>query len=525
MTTSAVTPATRDFIERINALTEARHLETDAADQDVTIHVDGLGKTIMKGYEKVRNAAEYTEVHTLLQRAIVRFCSRRFPLTPMPRVPQLADELIIELTLSGYIPNDSVTEAKRDRIRSRIQEFWTFYQATNLRISERRAYCIEPLAARIEDILTPYAKGPTVVQYAYEYYSHLYRADIRATANPRHTHLALFIATARAIIKPTNGWLRSHLLQRYKIRITETQDWLAMNRELDTVLRDRQTNLVIRRISNLSAPFRILRRQVEKDASIDFIARDSKTFAQRITPTINEAYRDTQHAISSGVIKSIIFLLITKTIIGVSIEVPYDLLVHHYIFWLPLAVNLIFPPLYMFLLSLTLTAPSSHNTRLLVRKLEEILYEKKEIILNKTQSDDHLFARAKHGKVFNFFYWVFFIAIIFGVSYTLTRLHFNLASFGIFFVFLSTASFLCFRLARLIREVEVKDENNQSFGASLRDLLYLPFVILGQWITDKYSKINFVSRLLDLIVELPLKDVIRAIRTWNIFISSKKDEL
>jgi hypothetical protein len=121
---------------------------------------------------------------------------------------------------------------------------------------------------------------------------------------------------------------------------------------------------------------------------------------------------------------------------------------------------------------------------------------------------------------------VFFLVILAAASWVLlVPLQFNAASFVIFFVFVSTASFLCFRLSRLMREIEARDDSNQSFGQSLRDFLYIPFVTIGQWVSEKYAKINLVSNALDLFVELPMKDILRAIRRWNIFISSKKDEI
>ncbi len=40
------------------------------------VHVAGVGKTLSTAYEQLRNAAEYTEEHLLLQRTIRRFFRR-----------------------------------------------------------------------------------------------------------------------------------------------------------------------------------------------------------------------------------------------------------------------------------------------------------------------------------------------------------------------------------------------------------------------------------------------------------------
>ena len=60
---------------------------------------------------------------------------------------------------------------------------------------------------------------------------------------------------------------------------------------------------------------------------------------------------------------------------------------------------------------------------------------------------------------------------------------------------------------------------------TLRDFLYMPFILLGQWVSEKYKKVNIVALALDTIIELPLKTVLRLIRQWAEFINEKKDEI
>jgi hypothetical protein len=94
----------------------------------------------------------------------------------------------------------------------------------------------------------------------------------------------------------------------------------------------------------------------------------------------------------------------------------------------------------------------------------------------------------------------------------------------IFFVFLSAASFLGFRLSRMIRELE-SIETYQNGITLVRDFLYMPFVVVGRFLSDKYSKVNVVALALDMLIELPLKTILRLIRQWAAFISAKKDQL
>jgi hypothetical protein len=48
---------------------------------------------------------------------------------------------------------------------------------------------------------------------------------------------------------------------------------------------------------------------------------------------------------------------------------------------------------------------------------------------------------------------------------------------------------------------------------------------VGRWMSEKYSRINLVAMILDMVIELPLKTVLYLVRQWGAFITSKKDEL
>jgi hypothetical protein len=94
----------------------------------------------------------------------------------------------------------------------------------------------------------------------------------------------------------------------------------------------------------------------------------------------------------------------------------------------------------------------------------------------------------------------------------------------IFFVFFSTASSLGFRLSSQLRELEVARTSSGFFG-SLIDFFYLPFIMMGQWLSRKYSRLNLVTRFLDIAIELPLKAVLRLARQWIRFLDERREEL
>jgi hypothetical protein len=43
--------------------------------------------------------------------------------------------------------------------------------------------------------------------------------------------------------------------------------------------------------------------------------------------------------------------------------------------------------------------------------------------------------------------------------------------------------------------------------------------------SEKYAKVNIVAMVLDMLIELPLKTVLRLVRQWGAFIDDRKDRI
>ncbi|HET8883970.1 MAG TPA: hypothetical protein VFM68_00685, partial [Candidatus Saccharimonadales bacterium] len=277
------------------------------------------------------------------------------------------------------------------------------------------------------------------------------------------------------------------------------------------------TDKLFRIVTRRGAPLRVFRRMLNEQEDVESLLRTKSQFLSNFEAQTNTEYDSISQRINRGIIKSVIFLVITKVIIGLAIEVPYDYAVYGQLLWLPLLINLLFPPVYMILLRLTLVLPGYANTSALVDRIEAIFYGQPQQYLVRRKS-------GRFGATFNIAYAAVIIAVFSLVSWWLFSLGFTVVHLLIFFIFLSTASFLGFRLSRMVRDIEVVDADQNSV-TFVRDVLYMPFVVVGRWLSEKYAQVNLVATLLDMIIELPLKTVLRLIRQWGAFINSKKDEL
>ena len=68
-------------------------------------------------------------------------------------------------------------------------------------------------------------------------------------------------------------------------------------------------------------------------------------------------------------------------------------------------------------------------------------------------------------------------------------------------------------------------DEKQGFLEAVMDILSNPFIRVGHWISDKYSKTNFVAIMLDVAIEMPLKTTLRVIRQWVGFMRDRQEEL
>ncbi len=490
---------------------------------DQKVHVVGAGATLTAAYEQLRNAAEYTEEHVLLQRAIRRFFKRLFILRDQKRIASSGEELIIELTHAGYIANDTVSEQEVETISLAASRYYSAYEQLQKRrnISNQQidSWTYELLAVEIEWRLNDNGHLQAFTQFAHSYFLETIDQSALFSDKPQGVDISLYVAVHRALLKSDDAVVRLGLLRRFQQSPDNLASFIDVNQQIDTLLNSSVAEKLFRVVDRRGAPLRVLRHMIDEQSDFTQLLERREQFLLAYEKQVAADYEAVNTRVNNGIIKSVIFLIITKFIIGIAIEVPYDYLVAGTILWVPLVINLLFPPVYMVLLRATMMLPGSANTVRLVEQIDQTLYGDKQSrqLVRKTGQ--------QFGIGYNIAYGAVFVTVFGGVAYLLWRLfEFDIMHLLIFFVFLSAASFLGFRLSRAIRELE-SVESAQNGVTLVRDFLYMPFVVVGRYLSDKYAKVNVVALVLDMVIELPLKTILRLVRQWSAFISAKKDQL
>jgi len=490
------------------------------------IHVPNTGKVISSAYEQLRNAAEYTEEHLLLQRAIKRFFNRYFAFFTKSEsaLGNVGEELIVELTQAGYLSNGEFSNETAAKIHQLAQEYiHTYHELRSHHISRDDAsdWVLGVLAVETEGILNPHANFTALAYSFYQHYMQLFprEAFISTPQEQEEYDLSLYIAVHQALLKSDISIVRHDLMRMYHVTPHDIKTFIQFNKTVNELYMSKFTHRLKRAVSKYGAPLRIIKSIVDERDDVAELIQDKERFLGTFEHQVDKEYKQVHKRINKGIIKSIIFIFITKVIIGLSIEIPYDLIVVGSVAFIPLAINLLFPPLYMASLKLGLKVPSLANAQSLREYVDRALYtNEKPIMLGYKDFNKRVSAFGKS-----------LYSIMFFIPFTITvwllhLLHFNIVQMAIFFAFLSTASFFGFRLSSMIRELELL-AHSSNILSTLRDFFYLPFILVGQWLSSKYAKINAVAYFLDIAIELPLKTVLRLIRQWTRFLNEKHDEI
>lgn len=489
------------------------------------LHVPDVANAVLYAYEQLRNASENIEDHLLLQRAILRFYRRTLPLGhALPK--NLARELIIELSQAEYLPNDSVLLSRIDAIDEIITRYHASYvQATAGERRKLEKWLLELLAVETEQVLSNPVR---IISFARFVHAHLSEIidferilrDDTSIAKQDYATL-LYIAIHKALLRSDDANIRSELLELHKITPAQTKQFIAFNETYDTFATSSAAIKLTRFVNKNGAPLRILRatffEESDSPAPIN-LGRENETM-NTIEATVDREYQEVRKRVSKGVLRSVIFLFITKSIVGLFIEIPYDIAIYGSIIVLPLVVNLLFPPIFLALTALTFRIPGTANKRAIVDHLNSLLYVGTDTkpTLRYTETVDNRAA-------FNVIYVAVFIGVFWLIADRLAALDFNIVQGVIFVVFLSTASFLGYRLTLQIKELELIT-THQGFLALVRDFLYAPFIFVGQRISYRFSQLNLTAQILDAAIDLPLKTMVRLVRQWTVFLNNKKDEL
>lgn len=499
-----------------------------------TIEVSVPASTAAALYEKVRNTLDYQEEHLLRRNAIHRILKRFRGSGESP--DEMASGLLKELVWAKYLPNKTVPVALSQKLTQILRKYEQLFVAAE-RTSELRErltmWLMDAEATEIEYTLAPPIADEALASFMYEEMRGRIDWDPRLQAQPDERDLRLYIAIHKTLLKSNIPTLRFRVLTLYYPAWAGTETPLALIEQIATSLPtviatiEREiahpmTERLSRMLRRRAGIFRVLRDAIEKNkAKATELLTDPAVLDAAVSSALHHRTEDFKVRLRRTVIRAVAFLFITKMLLALIIEVPYDLLFHDNVPIYPLLVNIFFHPIFLALISLTVVISEKKNTEDYIAAIRALAV-----------GADHplLHLRVKHEvrnawtDVFTGIYALLFVGVYTAIGSILNSLGFHWLSIALFLFFISLVTFFGIRIRSSARDIVASDARSGIVGTAF-DMLMLPIVRAGAWLSNRVAKINVFIYFFDFIIEAPLKVAIEFVESWLTFIREKKEEI
>lgn len=499
-----------------------------------TIEVSAPVSTAASLYERVRNTLDYQEEHLLRRNAILRIL-KRYLGTDVP-LSSLAGDLLKELVWAKYLPNKTVPVSLQHKLAPVIAKYEALFRAADVMVGGERKlvfdWLLDLVSTEIETMVAPNEAEDALVAYMYDEMRKRVEWDPRLPATPEQKDLRLFIGVHKTLLKSNPGMLRYRVFTLYyPAWIGEAPDTLVqeiagqlltvvrtVEDELHNPLTDR-LSLMLRRRSGI---FRVLGDAIMETGDVDKLLAEPDLLDAAVSKALAARTAKFKIKLRRTVVRAVIFLFITKMFLALLLELPYDLfLAKHEVPLYPLFVNILFHPLFLAFIGLTVTIPDKKNREDYLAAIRALSVGADHPVLHLRVKHD---VRGRWQNIYDALYALLFLGVYGLIAIGLSAFQFHWLSISLFLFFISLVTFFGIRIRSSTREIVASDARSGVMGTFF-DILLLPIVRAGSWLSSKVSKINVFIYFFDFIIEAPLKVAIEFIESWLSFVREKKEEI
>jgi hypothetical protein len=501
-------------------------------------------------YEKIRNSVDYKNEYVIRRNAVERILRRlvwekeRMRLKSLSTTPlysekftdKIARSLIKEMIWARYLKNNSIPVGKIDEIKQIIAKYLYVVDnlgtvSTDIRKGKLRSWLWGIAASEIEETLDP-TEREMYVKFMYEWFSDHFKWE-GDTISEHEKKIQIYLAIHRAYPKSDEPIIRFHLLLKEFPRWSNASQvdldaflvsLPSFYKEIESHLAFKGKFVLYRKVQKHSAAFDVFwELSREKGAKLPEILLDVPQFEKSIVEVCEKRYKTTKAKVSQGIIRSIIYIFLTKVFLALLIEVPYEVFRYGNIHVMPLTINIIFPPLMMFLISFSIKVPGEENTRVIISRLKSAVYSNPDHFISRFTTTD-VRKKTLLAKIFGLLYVVLFMLVFGTTTYLLMRLQFTIFGIFIFFAFLSLVLLFAYRVKFHSSQIKIETDRDGFFD-HIVNYLTLPFLNVGFYLSKGFAKFNFFTVILDFLIEAPLKSVIDITGQWSLFVKEKQEEV
>lgn len=487
-------------------------------------------------YERVRNAVEYREDHLILRAAIERIMKRRFSLNPEGRGE--AENLLRELLWARYFDNGVLGAEDSAIIQGLIDKFILLRRQMVVgRDSELKIYLdqflLDLLTCEIEETLKP--ESAQIQSNLTFFIYQVLRKKIKIEGLKDDQKDSFFlVAIEKVFAKSDRSYLRYHLFTTfYKTLAAYSEKELSglgtqlpsVFKKIDDLIANPYVDNLIKFTRKQLPPFLILFGLMKnKTSELQTILSNKERLWTEVDQMCREKYQQLGARIRTLAIRSFIYILLTKMIFAIILEIPVSNYIYGEINWKTIIVNSIFPPILMIIILGFFKVPGEENTQKIYRRIIDIVdddrsFETRVAFVPKK-------ARPKRPLLifgFTVFYSLTFLVTLALIYQFLKNLGFNLVSQAIFIFFVSVVSFFSYRIRQVTKELRL--EEKPSILSPLVDFFFMPMLSLGKFFSSEIAKLNFFIFIFDFIIEAPFKLIFEVVEEWISFVRKRKEEI
>lgn len=530
-----LSPSTLKLIGRYG---EWQKMAKQPVDGEV-IQADEVASKVSAIYEKIKGVVDWREEHLLRKRAIERTLKRLIVFGEYGQ-PGAVEDMIHELIRGGYFANNTIEKTKIAAVQMIMDKY--IYILNNVVHPQKQdevyfqSWLLKIASYEIEQKLAPAAREETLMKFMTGEMIKVIKLREEGTVgkmSEEEKNVQIYIATQRALFKIDKSTITYYLLTRKfpdwsNLQMSSpeldemTKNIYTIKNDLDRELNHPLATKFLRVCEKYDTPFLILSDIVASDPSLaEHRLANPQTLEGLISQFYNIRLNNLKGVMWRAALYSTISIFITKVLLALITEIPFDIFVTEQFHYSVLAINLMFPPLLMFLLVITARLPGAENLQRVTEEVKKIVYDGSE------RKAREIKVVSPKNKIIQFFVVLLYIltyVLTFGmVIYALRLLHFSIFSTGIFLIFLSTISFLGIKIRERGRELNV-DRDEETIWQTVAIFFFFPVVRAGKWLVDRWSGLE-ITLLITILVDMPFLVFIAFIEQWTHFLRERREEI
>src|SRR3989338_3297700 len=400
-------------------------------------------------YEKLRSLVDYKDYHVIRRSAIRRILKRQLYIE---RKPNTGFALLKEMVSGGYLPNNRVPEAKALEIQNIIRK-WMTVEREGLPVS----LALDFVSIEVEEYLFPdpvkdimgnsfFAAAQTALEYQGR--ESVNRALITYAACRRSFLAEDKSALLHAMLLRDVPELLSHSYGGAALATLTTRIGESISRA-ERVAAHPLVWKVSARLKNYALYYSVLLEIFHSyGKGAEIVLDDDGKLREFAASIIEQKQRQQRKLLRQSGRRAVIYLLLTKILLGVALEWPYERFILGAEDFIALGSNALFHPALLFLM-VTFVGKERHSKERVLDGVSAVVQgkEMKQIFIKPPPTSATFF-------LVTCFYVVLFAASFGAILWALIAFHFNAVSIILFFVFLTLVSYFGLRIRGSARRWE-----------------------------------------------------------------------